>query len=389
MCLFSIPVHVSSHRYYKPHNHSQNHRNLSSLIYPTRSTHIQHHVAGSLWNCQSATPKTEFISGFATEQCLDFLALTETWITPSNTATPAALSSAHSFSHTPRSTGRGGGTGLLINPNWTFTLYPLPHFSSQSFEFHAVTVTHPVKLIIVVIYRPPGPLGHFLEELDVLLSNIPENGPPLVLLGDFNIQSEKSSDLLLLLSSLSLSLAPSPPTHKAGNHLDLIFTRNCSTSDLTVTPLQVSDHFFFSYSLPLSQSDDLISSDTALVCRNIRSLSPSSLSSTVLSALPSADSFSLMHPNSATDTFLSTLSSSLDSLCPLTSRRVRKSSPAPWLSDSVRAERATIRAAERKWRKSKHPFLPSRTRCLRICTYPTLVLSSKPNIQSNLERICV
>ncbi|XP_058469009.1 uncharacterized protein LOC131443409 isoform X2 [Solea solea] len=233
MCLFSIPVHVSSHRYYKPHNHSQNHRNLSSLIYPTRSTHIQHHVAGSLWNCQSATPKTEFISGFATEQCLDFLALTETWITPSNTATPAALSSAHSFSHTPRSTGRGGGTGLLINPNWTFTLYPLPHFSSQSFEFHAVTVTHPVKLIIVVIYRPPGPLGHFLEELDVLLSNIPENGPPLVLLGDFNIQSEKSSDLLLLLSSLSLSLAPSPPTHKAGNHLDLIFTRNCSTSDLT------------------------------------------------------------------------------------------------------------------------------------------------------------
>ncbi|KAG7454238.1 hypothetical protein JOB18_033394, partial [Solea senegalensis] len=78
------------------------------------------------------------------------------------------------------------------------------------------------------------PLGHFLEELDVLLSNIPENGPPLVLLGDFNIQSEKSSDLLLLLSSLSLSLAPSPPTHRAGNHLDLIFTRNCSTSDLKI-----------------------------------------------------------------------------------------------------------------------------------------------------------
>ena len=122
--LFSIPVHVSSHRYYKPHNHSQHHRNLSSLIYPTRSTHIQHLVAGGLWNCQSATRKTEFISGFATEQCLDFLALTETWITPSNTATPAALSSAHSFSHTPRFTGRGGGTGLLINPNCDFHSLP-------------------------------------------------------------------------------------------------------------------------------------------------------------------------------------------------------------------------------------------------------------------------
>ena len=37
----------------------------------------------------------------------------------------------------------------------------------------------------------------------------------------------------------------------------------------------------------------------------------------VLSALPSTDSFSLLHPNSATDTLRSTLSSSLDSLCPL------------------------------------------------------------------------
>ncbi|KAJ8399637.1 hypothetical protein AAFF_G00410480 [Aldrovandia affinis] len=33
---------------------------------------------------------------------LPFLALTETWITPQNTATPAALSAAYTFSHTPR-----------------------------------------------------------------------------------------------------------------------------------------------------------------------------------------------------------------------------------------------------------------------------------------------
>ena len=38
-------------------------------------------------------------------------------------------------------------------------------------------------------------------------------------------------------------------------------------------------------------------------------------------------------PTSSTDTLLSTLSSSLDSLCPLTSRQVCKSSPALWLSD--------------------------------------------------------
>ncbi|XP_077937991.1 uncharacterized protein LOC144383603 [Gasterosteus aculeatus] len=280
-------------------------RNLSSLSYPTRSSHVQHLVTGGLWNCQSATRKADFISGFAIQQSLDFLALTETWITPENTSTPAALSSAFSFSHTP---------------------------------------------------RPTGSLGHFLEELDILLSNFPENGPPVILLGDFNIQTEKSSDLVHLLSSFALSRTPSPPTHKAGNHLDYIFTRNCSTTNLSVTPLHVSDHFFISYSLPLSITNKPPSLTNSIPARrNIRSLSPSSLASSVLSALPSTDSFSLLHPNAAAETLLSSLSSSLDSLCPLTTRRTGKSPPAPWLSQPVRAMRATMRASERRWRKYKRP----------------------------------
>ena len=156
MCILS--VRISTRRYYRPCTRSHQYCNLSSLIHPTRSTHTQHLVTGSLWNCQSATCKTDFISGFATQQSLDFLALTETWITLDKTSTPAALSSAFSFTHTPRPTGRGGGTGLLIARKWSFSLYPLPLFTTTSFEFHAVTVTHPVQLTIIVLYRPPGSL---------------------------------------------------------------------------------------------------------------------------------------------------------------------------------------------------------------------------------------
>ncbi|KAJ8377981.1 hypothetical protein AAFF_G00249710 [Aldrovandia affinis] len=108
-----------------------------------------------------------------------FLALTETWITPQNTATPAALSAGYTFSHTPRPSGRGGGT---------------------------------------------GPLGCFLDEMDALLSTFPEDGTPVLLLSDFNLPLEtpQASAFLPLLQSL----AESPSTHKAGNQLDLIFTRN-------------------------------------------------------------------------------------------------------------------------------------------------------------------
>ncbi len=56
---------------------------------------------------------------------------------------------------------------------------------------------------------------------------------------------------------------------------------------------------------------------------------------------------------SAMDTLFSILTSSLDFLCPLTSQQAH---PALlWLSDSMHAKRTNLRAAERKWWKSKCP----------------------------------
>ncbi|XP_064181266.1 uncharacterized protein LOC135249679 [Anguilla rostrata] len=182
-------------------------RNPSNLRDLQPATSQNATLAGGLWNCQSATRKADFISAYASHLSLQFLALTETWISPDNSSTPTALSSSFSFSHTPRPSGRGGGT---------------------------------------------GPLGNFLEELDILLSSFPENGAPLILLGDFNIHLEasQSAAFLPLLHSFDLSLQHSPPTHKAGNLLDLVFLRNTTCTGLNVTPLHTSDHHFVSFSLP-------------------------------------------------------------------------------------------------------------------------------------------
>ncbi|KAM9399306.1 uncharacterized protein ACWYII_031566 [Salvelinus alpinus] len=360
MCL-SIPVLSSLHRPYK--RFTPRGRGHPNLVVPARTTHVESQVSGSLWNCRSAANKAEFISAYASLQSLDFLALTETWITTDNTATPTALSSsAHVFSHTPRASGqRGGGTGILISPKWSFSLSPLTHLSIASFEFHAVTVTSPFKLNILIIYRPPGSLGEFINELDALISSFPEDGSPLTVLGDFNLPTSTfdsflSASFFPLLSSFDLTLSPSPPTHKAGNTLDLIFTRCCSSTNLIATPLQVSDHYLVSFSLSLSS----ITSHTAptrMVSRrpNLRSLSPATLSSSILSSLPSAQTFSNLSPDSASSTLLSSLSASFDSLCPLSSRPARSSPPAPWLDDSLRAHRTGLRAAERKWRKTRLP----------------------------------
>ncbi|KAK3516346.1 hypothetical protein QTP70_009400 [Hemibagrus guttatus] len=80
-----------------------------------------------------------------------------------------------------------------------------PPLLSQSQTVVVVSVTSPINLFIIVIYRPPGPLGDFLEEMDILLSVFPSDSTPLTVLGDFNLPSDKlhSSGLLALLNSFS------------------------------------------------------------------------------------------------------------------------------------------------------------------------------------------
>ncbi|XP_056441440.1 uncharacterized protein LOC130378857 [Gadus chalcogrammus] len=76
------------------------------------------------------------------------------------------------------------GDRLLISPMWSYQVLPLKHLARSAFELHAVTVTIPIKLSIVVIYRPPGPFRDFYDEMDALLSCFPEDGTPR--LGEFH-----------------------------------------------------------------------------------------------------------------------------------------------------------------------------------------------------------
>ncbi|KAK3513558.1 hypothetical protein QTP70_018395 [Hemibagrus guttatus] len=95
MCLKPISV-VTSYRHRHSHPRSRGHVS-SNLIYPRLLSQSQTVVVGGLWNCQSAVRKADFISALASHYSFDYLALTETWISPQNIATPFALSSAYPF----------------------------------------------------------------------------------------------------------------------------------------------------------------------------------------------------------------------------------------------------------------------------------------------------
>ncbi|XP_065816561.1 uncharacterized protein [Labrus bergylta] len=324
--------------------------NLNSLSLLKKASSPHPSFTFGLWNCLSTGNKTEFIQAFAKMSDLQALALTESWIRPENRVTPAALSVVTVFSHTPRPVGCGGGTSILISNTWKFNkLFPLSN--NSSFEYHTIMVTAPIKMYIAIIYRPPGcNLNDFVVELDMVLSEIPDYGTPLIVIGDMNIHTDKAqaTDFLALLSSFDLTQVPTPPTHKAGNTLDLILTQNC----LTVTPLHLSDHFFIQSIIILPELP-LAHPQMVSYHQNMRSLKPAQLSNEVMAAMPAHKVFTALSTEEATDTLCSTLASSLHKLCPLVSKPARKTLPSPWLTEVIREQRAGLRSAERKWQKSK------------------------------------
>ncbi len=100
MCFKTIPV-VSRPRSNITRRRQSNPANLRHIS-TSSTTPLSFSMA--LWNCQSAV----LISAFSLQSTLSILGLTETWIRPEDSATPAALSNNLSFSHTPRQVGRGG-----------------------------------------------------------------------------------------------------------------------------------------------------------------------------------------------------------------------------------------------------------------------------------------
>ncbi len=167
MCMLSISVQHSSHR---PLTGSRHLCNLSNLIYPTRFTHNQHLNSGP---CGTARQRPAKLSSSLDMPPCDLWTLLLSLSHRSHMKRlPPMQPSPHptpSPSHSDL-LAEGFGTGLLIS-KYRFSLYLLPNVTP--FKFHAVS--YPLKLNTVVLYRPPGPLREFLEELDVFLSNIPED----------------------------------------------------------------------------------------------------------------------------------------------------------------------------------------------------------------------
>ncbi len=121
-----------------------------------------------------------------------------------------------------------------------------------------------------------------------------------------------------------------------------------------VEPLHISNNFFITFKIHFATSKPPTPLPVTFRL-NLCSLSPSHISSVVSSFLSSPTHFSSLDVNAATDTLCSTLTSCLDDICSLSSRPSRAAPSNSWLSVVLCEHRTRLRAAERKWCKSKDP----------------------------------
>ncbi len=114
-----------------------------------------------------------------------------------------------------------------------------------------------------------------------------------------HLEKPYATDFHSLLASFDLKRLTTTSTHKSGNQLDLIYTRDCTADNILGQPLHISDHFFIKFTLHFATRVPPTPLPVTFR-RNLRSLSPSHLSSVVSSSLPSPTHFSSLDVNAAT-----------------------------------------------------------------------------------------
>ncbi|KAI5752027.1 hypothetical protein M8J77_013083 [Diaphorina citri] len=133
---------------------------------------------------------------------------------------------------------RAGGVAIFLRNDLKHKVVMSSSVSShdnRNVEFLAVElVLRCVRLLVVVVYKPPN--VHQLGELyDFITLSIP-NYEHIIMMGDFNINMLNSSvratqNFLNTISTFSLSVLPSAPTHHSPGHPSSLIDLTIVTRD--------------------------------------------------------------------------------------------------------------------------------------------------------------
>ena len=126
----------------------------------------------ALFNVRALTNKTFFINDLISENKLDFIFLTETWLQSDGASLLIETSPPnYNFIHSTREGKRGGGLAAIFSD--TFKCKYLSFGDFSSFEYQAIILESQTPVLLVPIYRPPKYSASFLPEIANMLCLLP------------------------------------------------------------------------------------------------------------------------------------------------------------------------------------------------------------------------
>ena len=340
---------------------SASQRNL--LTVPVSSSESTLNIA--LLNAQSVGPskKRTEINLFITDNNIDIMILTETWLRPvGDEAKINDLSpSGYYVVSVPRPCGRGGGLAFIVKNSLKQFVNIVSSFSFRYTCFEPALLTFSFakqRTNIMCVYRPPPSRKNkftdtmFFDMFPDLLhycNNLPGK---TILTGDFNFHFDMPDNtctkkLCELTQMFGYMQSVSEPTHRKGHILDLVFSKpdDCLNLATCLKYDLETDHITIMITVDASKPRP---KPSFVHLRSLRKINMQSFSQDILQAFSSnsCSSVSIYNCN---------LRSVLDKHAPLGACTVSYRKPTPWfhdISEEFCALKRDRRRAERKWRKS-------------------------------------
>ena len=326
-----------------------------------------------LINIQSIRNKSLEIREFITDNHIDILLITESWLkgtvadkTIINESTP----DSHRFCHVPRQDKKGGGVAVIINKICT-NVYIDSSFKAKSYEYIDISFTiSNRKFRMLNIYRPYGtPFNPFLAEFESHLDSLTGDRGQLILTGDFNCWVEIEDHrpgirFKELLDLHNLKIFNSGPTSRDGHTLDLVISNSQSNflDNFDTFDYFSHVHFYVGFNIIISRRP---TAKKKIQFRQKKNFNPSTfIARSIIELDEKAETPCLCsntHYSKAdecahcyTNLFNTIFSKNYDLMCPLTCKVIREEVKNKWYNAEINNAKREKRKCELNWRKNKN-----------------------------------
>ena len=218
-----------------------------------------------LWNAQSLRSKTHMLKEFRTDHDIDLFLITESWITDEDQVAIGELECQGECTLflKPRLNRTGGGVACLAKSGIKVSKIDTPETSTFEHLELQVTINGAVTTILI-IYRPepsrknPYIMSEFFSEFNDWLSMYNHRNNEILIVGDFNIhinkiENPRTQNFCDIIETFGMKQHIKSATHKHGNTLDLIITKNKSSFDSYSIEDLCSDHHCIIFQMNLTK----------------------------------------------------------------------------------------------------------------------------------------